>query len=250
MKVIIILIILAAILSGCEGEPGPNATATAPGVLKGIVYLVREDAPFVADRAGVKISAAGVETLSAADGSWILNNVPPGLHRIVFSKDNYCSAEIIDYVFAGNGTVHIPPITLVQEPAQLTEFIVISDTSQGSVRCEATISSIPTAFFPKVQALLFLDTAATVSCEPGRYLYVTDKLIFTDSLRSVLIISGPTLIAQDFRQYQRLYAIAYPLSPLNTIPDGGTVKDPETHLPLYRQIGKPSSVVSFIVPVF
>jgi hypothetical protein len=244
-------LILAVMLASCEGEPGPNAVATPPGTLKGNVRLIREDAPFVSNRSGVQASAGSAETITAPDGSWTLNNIPAGLHRIVFSKDGYCSAEIVDYVFAGNGTAHIPPITLVQEPSfQLTAFAVISDGTQGEARCEAAVSSIPSAYFPQVHAFVFFDTVASVSCAPGNYRYVTDKLVFKDSLNAVLRISGQTLLAQGFRQDQRLYAVAYPASPLNTISDGGTAKDPETRLPLYRQIGKPSPVVSFVVPVF
>ncbi len=81
-------------------------------------------------------------------------------------------------------------------------------------------------------------------------MYFSDNLLFVESVKGVIRLGTNTLIKAGFSKGQRVYAIAYPLSPLNDVQDGGTQKDPKTQLPLYRQIGDPSQVVSFTVPIF
>ncbi len=122
-----------ALFIGCEGRQGVAAPETTAGSMKGKVFLAQENTPFVQDRSGVIADANGMQGISTIDGSWEISDIKTGIYHLTFSKQGYCTAEINNYIFAGNGIANIPPITLVQKPSfQIASIEAFSNETEYS----------------------------------------------------------------------------------------------------------------------
>jgi hypothetical protein len=118
-------------LTGCtKTEVVTNTYSTAePGTIKGKVILHDTTNVLLTDASGVSVSLEGTKytTLTAADGSWELDNVPAGTYAsLMYSKNGFPtyksyvipqygqSGAIGAYIVGGGGTQYDLPKTLNQ----------------------------------------------------------------------------------------------------------------------------------------
>src|SRR2546430_1809785 len=94
----------SSISSGCK----ETVVTAAPGNIVGNVQLFDTLGQALDDQSGVTVSLPGSSLSAQSDlsGKWNIQNVPPGIYSIYFSKDNFSSWKEWNIQFVGNGTYY------------------------------------------------------------------------------------------------------------------------------------------------
>ena len=114
LKVYFIFLSLFAFLCFAGCEETPTGTTSVPSRITGKVSLVvAEGLTELADRSGVLIAVNGTSfaTSSDAAGNYSLDNVPPGIYVLTFSKDGYDTVQR-SVSYSGVGFEFVSPVTL------------------------------------------------------------------------------------------------------------------------------------------
>jgi hypothetical protein len=114
LKVYVTLLSVLALLcfTGCEETP--TGAQSVPSRITGTVSLVvTEGLIELADRSGVRVAVNGTSftTTTDATGNYSLNNVPPGIYVLTFSKDSYDTVQR-SVSYSGVGFEFVSPVTL------------------------------------------------------------------------------------------------------------------------------------------
>ncbi len=153
-------LLLAAVLltiTGCKDHLPTNPAQT--GTIVGRVVLNDESIaasqhspiPLGGSYGGVRVSLVGTDysTVTQADGSWQLKDVPAGIYDILFEKDGFTWNRIWNQQFVGNGTLNLnsgtlnAPTPLYKKPSfSITSLSVTwSQTIPGSLELGGEISA-------------------------------------------------------------------------------------------------------------
>jgi hypothetical protein len=103
------------------------ARAQAGGGLRGSI----QDADFYAPVSGavVYLEPSGQSVASDSEGRFFLNNVPPGVYRVLASRDGYVRTSLND-VLVTPGTVKEISFDMTAEVVELEEFVVETELEQ------------------------------------------------------------------------------------------------------------------------
>ena len=130
---VILIASLAILIAGCGGSDD-SSLAEGLGTVKGTVqeFPTGQAVRSAGDQITVSIDGTDLSTLASTDGSFVLENVPPGVHTLVAQTSGRASALVVSV-----------------EPGQETNVgeIVLQDAGQisGLVTSAATHDPIPDA---------------------------------------------------------------------------------------------------------
>jgi hypothetical protein len=105
--------------------------APAPATLTGRVLLGDSDDP-----SGVRVTASGVitdggSTSSAADGTWSIASLDPGLYQVSFARAGYRTVTLLN-VLARPGTVDLGNVMLLPPPPDAGTPVIPPDAGQDA----------------------------------------------------------------------------------------------------------------------
>jgi hypothetical protein len=114
-KRIFYFFVLSALTLGCTPEiiqPAPEATS----ILRGILRIEGREDSLTRNHSGaiVSLEHTSLSTVTDSQGSYVLENVPPGRYNIFFSVEGYDTAT-------AQGVVILPPFGAVIPPVQMRQ---------------------------------------------------------------------------------------------------------------------------------
>lgn len=244
---------------GCEDDL--PTTQSVKGSITGNVALFKESIAIenhsgipYGDNSGVTVSLEGTEysTLSLADGTWVLENIPAGIYNIEFEKEGFAWNKLWNVQLVGNGTLEatpLIPVALFERPSSLVSsfsaewFGIEHNGSAPYINVTGAISKPSPANGRLSVAIYFstdrsdLQNLITLFMPPNRYITIGPNS------REI----NATIYDTAFANYPSgtvIYLRAYPIS------GGGVTGDPDHPGRIYNTgiSEQGSDIYSVIVP--
>lgn len=240
MKSIIPVVLFAALLYGCKGEPGP-AGPSLPGSISGSVRLIDSSGVRMSDNSGAVISIESIPTtaISNAMGLWTISGLLTGSYNITISKPGFDSNKYYGFQFVGGGGAQLYPSYLHQLPTFDVQNISVSRDSPN-IAVSGTISSTLGETL-----ILFWGRNKTVSSDPAQFLSFSFIYVPRGSSSFSDLVGNRELYPYGITSGDTVYVVAYPST------NGGwnSYVDPVTGRDVITSIRPiPSNIDSVVVP--
>lgn len=249
VRIVLLLIPLLALATGCGDPPTSSNENRLSGTLHGKVELYDMRGNPLADHSGVKVTAEGTsyQAVTGADGIWQIKDLPAGTYNLRFSKDGFNDHRIISYGFVGGGDDYLRELpSMVATPTgfEFTGFTV--DISNEFLQFSGSISNPDLKDLPVV---IYLGRTPEVSSTSNDHFYFFKAQVFhypaTDPIRDTHFDLSFESLRRQFSlpPGSTIYARAYIGTPRYT-----AYYDPSRYIAVRTDLSKGSDVISFTIP--
>ncbi len=218
-KYFLFLFILSLTFISCSD----NSTSFLPtGSICGFVKLYHENRSFYSNFTGAKVQVEGTNHFAITDssGRYTIEDVPPGIYNIVFSKEGFCIYKMVSKEFSGGGKAYYPTIYLYElTTLTLSTFDISIDTNYYS---EYKISGTVPDSQNYYRGIVIFFGHKNVSPDPADYLTLCAAGVFANKLDFLTYMRNDDFLNNGFNLGDSVYALAYPISGFSNYPDPKT----------------------------
>ncbi|MEX1139891.1 MAG: heme-binding beta-barrel domain-containing protein [Bacteroidota bacterium] len=183
------LVLLSAVLvlgcKGTTGPAGPPGQPVLPGTIRGIVSLYPDLSPRTPaqDAGGVTVlfQPHNLSTITLADGSWELTQVPMGVYSAKFTKRGCFTENIYNFQFvAGGGTYFFDNIHVSEVSSISVHCDSLTLSPGNSVGIYGAVGS--SSSFERVLTVMVSRSPMDTSFVPFEFDYIFSRIVDADSI--------------------------------------------------------------------